>query len=168
MNVSNTRPLSYFDILSLFLWMKRNFQYWPKFLGSYKNTCMRRSMTLGNGTGAPEKTFGSTASLKRELMKTTNLVPKANFVDTFRGMGTSLGNDKISSQFATNLGLNPPQLKTFYNPVLLKSPYVSNFQTSGILRCLEKSRLTVCQSRVLKYPSLRSCEEQSKTLGHEI
>ena len=148
--------------------MKRNFQYWPKFLVSCKNTCMRRRMTLGNGTGAPEKMFGTTASLKRELMETTNLVPKANFVDTFRGMGTRLGNDKISSQFATNLILNPPQLKTFHNPILLKSPYVSNFQTSGLLRCLEKSRLTVCQSWVLQYPSLRSCEERSKTLGHDI
>ena len=168
MDVSNTRPLAYFDILSLFLSMKRNLQYWLEFLVSYKNTCMRRCMTLGNGTGAPEKMFGTTAPLKRELMETTNLVPKANFVDTFRGMGTSLGNDKISYQFTRNLILNPPQLKTSYNPVLLKSPSVSNFQTSGLLRCLKKSRLTVCQSRVLKNPSLRSCEERSKTLGHDI
>ena len=60
-----------------------------------KNTCMQRRMIFGTGYGAPEKILGTTPSFKRELMDRTNLVPKANFVDTFRGMGTSLGNEKI-------------------------------------------------------------------------
>ena len=58
---------------------------------------MPKAQVIGDRGPSYRENVWDNALILRKLMETTKLVAKAKFVDTFRGVRTSLGNDNISS-----------------------------------------------------------------------